>query len=608
MSIASKTELGPAAVEAAPTAAAPAPAARSRSIKPLLGLVPFVMRYRARVVAALIALVVAAVATLAVPIAVRRMIDNGFDAHRAGLIDQYFGIMILVVAVLAGASAMRYYLVTSIGERVVADLRDAVFDRITILSAAFFDTAKSGELVSRLTADTTQIKAAVGASVSIALRNLVLFFGSTAMMVVTSARLSAFVLGAIPVIVLPLVAFGRMVRKRSRTAQDTLADASAYASELIGAVRTLQAFTNEKLARTRFRDAVERAYGAALYSIRARAMLTAIIIFLAASSVVVVLWVGAQDVLAGRTTAGTLSQFVLFAVFAASALGQLSEVWGELSQASGSAERLSEILRIEPEIKAPANPLPLPSPPRGEVGFDAVRFAYPLRPKALVLDGVTFDVRAGEKLAIVGPSGAGKSTIFHLLLRFYDPAGGAISFDGVRIADVDPHELRRRIALVPQDTAIFGASVADNIRFGKPDATMAEVARAAEQAAAAEFIARLPHGYETTLGERGVTLSGGQRQRIAIARAILRDAPLLLLDEATSSLDAESETLVQKALARLMQERTTLVIAHRLATVLSCDRILVMDQGHIVEQGTHDSLIAKGGLYARLARLQFQNV
>ena len=607
MSIASKTELGPAAVEAAPTAAAPAPAARSRSIKPLLGLVPFVMRYRARVVAALIALVVAAVATLAVPIAVRRMIDNGFDAHRAGLIDQYFGIMILVVAVLAGASAMRYYLVTSIGERVVADLRDAVFDRITILSAAFFDTAKSGELVSRLTADTTQIKAAVGASVSIALRNLVLFFGSVTMMVVTSARLSAFVLGAIPVIVLPLVAFGRMVRKRSRTAQDTLADASAYASELIGAVRTLQAFTNEKLARTRFRDAVERAYGAALYSIRARAMLTAIIIFLAASSVVVVLWVGAQDVLAGRTTAGTLSQFVLFAVFAASALGQLSEVWGELSQASGSAERLSEILRIEPEIKAPANPLPLPSPPRGEVGFDAVRFAYPSRPKAFVLDSVTFDVRAGEKLAIVGPSGAGKSTIFHLLLRFYDPAGGAISFDGVRIADVDPHELRRRIALVPQDTAIFGASVADNIRFGKPDATMAEVARAAEQAAA-EFIARLPHGYETTLGERGVTLSGGQRQRIAIARAILRDAPLLLLDEATSSLDAESETLVQKALARLMQERTTLVIAHRLATVLSCDRILVMDQGHIVEQGTHDSLIAKGGLYARLARLQFQNV
>jgi ATP-binding cassette subfamily B protein len=608
MSVASKSEFQPAAVTAAPTAVEPGKEARRRSIKPLLGLFPFVMRYRGRVIAALVALVVAAVATLAVPIAVRRMIDNGFDAHRVGLIDEYFGVMILVVAVLAGASAMRYYLVTGLGERVVADLRDAVFDRITILSASFFDAAKSGELVSRLTADTTQIKAAVGASVSIALRNLVLFFGSTAMMVVTSPRLSAFVLGAIPVIVLPLVAFGRMVRRRSRTAQDTLADASAYASELIGAVRTLQAFTNEGMARARFRDEVERAYGAALYSIRARAMLTAIIIFLAASSVVVVLWVGAQDVLAGRTSPGTLSQFVLFAVFAASSLGQLSEVWGEITQASGSAERLSEILHIEPQIKAPAHPLPLPSPPRGEVGFDAVRFAYPSRPQAFVLDGVTFSVRAGEKLAIVGPSGAGKSTIFHLLLRFYDPIGGAIAFDRVRIADVDPRELRQRIALVPQDTAIFGASVADNIRFGRPDATMEEVERAAEQAAAAEFITRLPEGYQTRVGERGVTLSGGQRQRIAIARAILRDAPLLLLDEATSSLDAESETLVQKALAGLMQHRTTLVIAHRLATVLSCDRILVMDEGRIVEEGTHDSLVAEGGLYARLARLQFQNV
>jgi ATP-binding cassette, subfamily B, bacterial len=607
MSVTFKSELQPVAVEAL-TAVAPAKEARPRNVKPLLGLIPFVMRYRGRVTAALVALVVAAVATLAVPIAVRRMIDNGFDAHRAGLIDEYFTVLILVVALLAGASGMRYYLVTSIGERVVADLRDAVFDRITILSAAFFDAAKSGELVSRLTADTTQIKSAVGASVSIALRNLVLFFGSAAMMVVTSARLSAFVLGAIPVIVLPLVAFGRAVRKRSRTAQDTLADASAYASELIGAVRTLQAFTNEGLARTRFRDAVERAYDAALYSIRARSVLTTIIIFLAGSSVVVVLWVGAQDVLAGHITAGTLSQFVLFAVLAASGLGQLSEVWGELAQASGSAERLSEILRIEPEIKAPANPLPLPSPPRGEVGFDAVRFAYPSRPQAFVLDGVSFKVRAGEKVAIVGPSGAGKSTIFHLLLRFYDPIGGAIAFDGVRIAGVDPRELRRRIALVPQDTAIFGASIADNIRFGRPDATMEEIARAAEQAAAAEFITRLPEGYETLVGERGITLSGGQRQRIAIARAILRDAPLLLLDEATSSLDAESETLVQKALARLMQERTTLVIAHRLATVLSCDRILVMDQGRIVEEGTHDSLAVAGGLYARLARLQFQNV
>jgi ATP-binding cassette subfamily B protein len=589
-------------------AAAVAEAAPSRRlrVRPLLALIPYVMRYRGQVAAAMVALLIAAAATLVVPLAVRRMIDFGFSAERIGLIDQYFAVMLLVAGVLAAASATRYYLVTNIGERVVADLRAAVFAHLTALAPAFFDTAKTGELTSRLTADTTQIKSAVGSSVSVALRNLVLFFGSSIMMAVTSPRLSFFVILAIPIIVLPLVAFGRLVRRRSRSAQDTLADASAYAAELIGAIRTLQAFTNEQLAQSRFASAVERAFVAARDSTRARALLTAIIIFLVFGSVVVVLWVGAQDVLAGRTTPGTLGQFILYAVFAASGLGQLSEVWGELSQASGAAERLMELMAVEPSIKAPPDPKPLPEPARGEVAFENVRFAYPTRGDASVLDGVSFAVRQGEKVAIVGPSGAGKSTIFHLVLRFYDVASGSVTFDGVRVADCDPHDLRRRIALVPQDVVVFGASVAENIRFGRLDATDADVARAAELAGAVEFINRLPQRYDTPIGERGVTLSGGQRQRIAIARAILRDAPLLLLDEATSSLDAESETQVSAALARLMQGRTTLVIAHRLATVLSCDRILVLDHGRIVEQGTHAQLSAMGGLYARLAKLQFE--
>ncbi len=587
-------------------AATPAPAGGSARLRPLVALVPYVGRYRWKALAALGALIVASVATLAVPVAVRRMIDNGFSSERVGLIDQYFAVMIGVVGVLAVASALRYYLVISLGERVVADLRADVFRHVTRLSASFHDTARAGELLSRLTADATQIKSAVGASASIALRNIMLFVGSATMMVVTSARLSGLVLAVIPIIVIPLVGFGRMVRRRSRAAQDTLADASAYAAELIGAMRAVQAYTNETLAGGRFADSIERAYLGAIFSTRARAVLTAVIIFLAAGSVVVILWIGAQDVLTGRLTAGTLSQFVLFAIFAASGLGQLSEVWGELSQAAGASERLTELLAIKPDIVAPEHPVPMPVPARGAVAFSDVHFAYPGRPEVEILHGVTVAVAPGERVAIVGPSGAGKSTMFHLLLRFYDPTRGSIALDGVRLTDVDPIEARARIALVPQDVVIFSGSVAENIRFGRPDASDADVVRAAELAQATEFINRLPQGMETPVGERGITLSGGQRQRIAIARAILREAPLLLLDEATSALDAESETLVQSALETLMRQRTTLVIAHRLATVLSCDRIVVMDQGRVVEEGTHASLVAANGLYARLARLQFK--
>src|SRR5215212_1981538 len=578
------------------------PTATLSALKPL---VPFALAYKGRIAAAIASLVAASAATLVVPVAVRRVVDHGFSEESRHFIHAYFGVLILVVAVLAVASALRYYFVITLGERVVADLRAAVFRRLTQLDPAFFDAVKSGEIVSRLIADTTQVKAAFGASISIALRNGVLFLGAVAMMVWTSPKLSALVLIAIPLIVLPLILSGRAVRRRARAAQDRLADAAAYAAEAVGAVRTMQAFGMEAATAGRFGAAAEEAFAAARTSTKARAILTGTAIFLVSASVVGVLWYGAQDVLAGNMTGGRLSQFVLYAVFAASSLGQLSEVYGELAQAAGSAERLGEILAARPTIFAPAQARRMPEPPIGAVTFADVHFAYPTRTEHAALHGLSFRLRPGERVALVGPSGAGKTTVLQLLLRFYDPLSGLVLVDGIPITDVDPAELRRRMALVPQDPTVFAATVLDNIRYGRPQASEEEVRRAASLASADGFISALPQGYATTIGERGVTLSGGQRQRIAIARAILKDAPILLLDEATSALDAESERAVQEALDRLMRGRTTLVIAHRLATIRAADRILVLDQGRLVEEGTHESLLTRGGLYARLAALQF---
>ncbi|MCC0037659.1 MAG: ATP-binding cassette domain-containing protein [Brucellaceae bacterium] len=578
---------------------------KRRSIGPLRKLFPYLMRYRGKVAAALFFLSLAAATTLTLPLAVRRMIDHGFSGSDPTFIANYFSMLVAIAAVLALASACRYYFVITLGERVVADIRREVFAHVTRLSPAFFDTAQSGEIVSRLTADTTQIKSAVGATASVALRNIILGLGAVAMMVVTSPKLSGLVLAAIPLIVLPLVAFGRSVRRKSRMAQDTLADATAYAAEHIGAVRTLQAFTNEKLVSGRFAAAVDAAFEAARSSVLARAFLTFFAILTIFTSVVGVLWFGSRDVLAGTMSAGTLSQFLLYSVFAAGALGALSEVWGELSQAAGAAERLTELLDERPSIAAPANPEALPVPATGSLEFRDVSFRYPTRPGVSALNGLSFAVKPGETVAIVGPSGAGKTTIFSLVLRYYDPAEGRILIDGVDLTRADPEEVRRRIAIVPQDVTVFAATARDNIAFGRPDASDADIEKAARDALAHDFITALDKGYDTQVGERGITLSGGQRQRIAIARAILRDAPILLLDEATSALDAESETLVQQGLERLMEGRTTLVIAHRLATVLKADRILVVDDGRIVEEGTHKSLVARDGVYARLARLQF---
>ena len=589
-------------VEAGPRANAKGP---RPSLKPLSALKPYLARHKGMLSAALLALLISAAATLAIPLAVRRMIDLGFSGIEPDLIDKYFATLVGVGLILALASAARFYCVNWLGERVVADMRRDVFRHLTGLSPAFYETAHSGEVMSRLTADTTQVKAAAGTVISQALRNLLILIGACSLMVVTSPKLSLAVLIAIPVIVLPLVAYGRAVRALSREAQDTLANASAYASESLGQLRVLQAFTQEGAVTKRFGEAVERSFAAADARAKARAGLTGIAIFLVVASVVGVLWYGAQDVLSGAMTGGRLGQFVLYALLAAAAVGELSEVWGEVSQAAGAAERLAELLSIETKIKSPLHPKKLPSPPRGEIAFENVVFSYPLRPETSALKGVSFEAAKGERVAIVGPSGAGKTTIFALLLRFYDVDSGDVTVDGVNVSEADLTELRSRFAIVPQETELFADSVAANIAYGAAAATKDEIEQAARAAFAHDFIVALPQGYATMLGERGVTLSAGQRQRIAIARAVLRNAPILLLDEATSALDAESETLVQRALDGIMKGRTTLVIAHRLATVTEADRILVLDQGRLVEEGTHRSLLGKGGLYQRLAELQF---
>ncbi len=581
---------------------------KSRDLRHLRRLARYLAPYRLRVAGALLALVVAAASVLSLGVGLRFLVDSGFAGDNAGALDHALEAVLVVILSLAVATYLRAYLVNWLGERVVADLREEIYTHVLRLSPAFFETRRTGEVISRLTTDTSVIQTVISMGVTQALRNLLLLLGGVVLLTITDPRLTGLILLVVPLVVIPIVVFGRRVRNLSRLAQDKIAGVASHIEETINAIRTVQAFTQEARESRDFTSRSEAAFATAARRARARALLAAFVITLVFGAIVVVLWVGGHDVVAGRITPGQLSAFVFYAAVVAGAFGGLSDVFGDLQRAAGAAERMFELLDTEPAITAPPDPLRLPDPPRGELGFERVTFAYPSHPEQPVLRDLDFVVAAGETVALVGPSGAGKTSVFQLVLRFYDPGAGRVLFDGVAVDAVDPTELRARIGLVPQEPVIFSADAWTNIRYGRPEASDAEVRAAAEAALATEFLDRLPEGFSTFLGEKGVRLSGGQRQRIAIARAILRDPALLLLDEATSALDAESERLVQQALERLMEGRTSIVIAHRLATVQRADRILVMEAGRIVEQGRHRELLARGGLYARLAELQFRSV
>ena len=580
---------------------------RSRHLGELGHLWRYVRRYPWQLAGAFVALVIAAGTVLAMGVGLRRLVDDGFTGGNAALLDQAVFVLFGVTLVLAASSFARFYLVSWIGERVVADIRREVFDHVITLPPSYFEMTRSGEVISRLTTDTTVLQVVGESTVSIAIRNALLLIGGTVLLIVTSPKLTGLVFLVVPLILLPILVYGRKVRRLSRVTQDRVADVGVYINESIGEIRTVQAFGHEPEDRKSFAGRVEDTFRAAVARIRARALLTAAVIVFAFGAISVILWIGGHDVLSGRISGGELSAFVFYAVVVAGSIGALSEVIGDLQRAAGATERLLELLSTRPEIAAPAQPRPLPLPAPGAVAFRDVEFRYPARPEQAALHGFDAEIQPGEKVALVGPSGAGKSTVFQLLLRFYDPQEGAVLLDGVDLREADPEALRARIGLVPQEPVLFSASVLDNIRYGRPEASEAEVRAAAEAANALSFIDELAQGFDTDLGERGVRLSGGQRQRVALARAVLRDPAVLLLDEATSALDAESERNVQQALEQLMAGRTTLVIAHRLATVLKADRILVLDQGRIVESGRHAELVRRDGLYARLAALQFED-